>query len=352
MSRNAIHRAFRAVRAQAVVVDLALVRRRWFPFVQRHDASLDVWRQHFQMVIGAAVVIKEESLDAHQAMELDPFAEVGRFVQVDGAGGQVGCVGGQIAVDRKLRDGRAIVRPEHLFAHRHLDQALHVDHVPDRYRMSLDARVDVVGELELVGIQLDERLWTRVVPAEQLLQPTKGRADDRQRFRLEGEPQQRSEREHRRLADRAGLLVARPDGRFAGLDEPAEARYWIALVFEEACEHCSKRLGVPAGPVVHPPAVARRNEPVARCFERVPAHRSERLGEQYAPVAFVACRLQCPPQPVGGGELRLPLLEVERGLGPSVGGVLEESAPRSLVHPSQRVLTHPFQRACRPLRLR
>ena len=61
---------------EAVVVRLDL-RRPLGPVVDRDRPVLDVRGQHLAVLIAAVVVVEEKSLDAHQAMELDPFAQVG-----------------------------------------------------------------------------------------------------------------------------------------------------------------------------------------------------------------------------------------------------------------------------------
>ena len=54
------------------------------------DVPLHVGRQDLAMVVRALVVIEEETLDPHEAVELDPLAKVFRMVPVDRADGQVG----------------------------------------------------------------------------------------------------------------------------------------------------------------------------------------------------------------------------------------------------------------------
>ena len=60
--------------------------------------------------------------------------------------------------------------------------------------------------------------------------------------------------------------------------------------------------------------------------------RAERFAEAGGPVTPVPSGFQDLPQPGRQLELRLSFLEIECRLGPSVGGMLEESAPRSLDH--------------------
>ena len=87
MSKKPIQRDSRRGR-QAVVVGLELagdVR----PVVQDHEAVLDVGLEHVEVVVRAEVVVEVEALDAHEAVELEPFGEIVRLVAVDRAGGQV-----------------------------------------------------------------------------------------------------------------------------------------------------------------------------------------------------------------------------------------------------------------------
>jgi hypothetical protein len=41
--------------------------------------------QDFEVIVAAVVVVEEEALDSDEAVELDPFPQVGRLVAVDGA---------------------------------------------------------------------------------------------------------------------------------------------------------------------------------------------------------------------------------------------------------------------------
>src|SRR5439155_11961381 len=92
---------------------------------------------------------------------------------------------------------------------------------------------------------------------------------------------------------------------------------------------------IAACPLGQPPRLAKRHQDVPARFERVAARRPERLAQAGWPFGLPTHGLERLPDAARRLELRLSFLEVERGLGSSVGGILEESAPRSLDHRSK-----------------
>ena len=69
---------------EAVAVRLSLSRK-GRPVGQLDDAVLDIGSEHLAVRVAAAIVVKEEALDAKEPVELQPLAHVACLVAVDRA---------------------------------------------------------------------------------------------------------------------------------------------------------------------------------------------------------------------------------------------------------------------------